>query len=88
VEIRRDRRAVVRVQLHAMGCERFDIGIKRDAGEMLLRERQDGVGRWRAPDFVIGIVSASGNARTGNRSIYFCGSMGLPDPGAAPTRTR
>jgi DNA primase RepB-like protein len=34
---------LVRVQLHAMGCERFDIGIKRDAGEMLLRERQDGV---------------------------------------------
>ena len=31
---------LVRVQLRAMGCERFDIGIKRDAGEMLLRERQ------------------------------------------------
>jgi hypothetical protein len=23
-----------------MGCERFDIGIKRDAGEMILREGQ------------------------------------------------
>jgi hypothetical protein len=31
---------LVRVQLRAMGCERFDIGIKRDAGEMILRERQ------------------------------------------------
>jgi hypothetical protein len=31
---------LVRVQLHAMDCERFDIGIKRDAGEMILRERQ------------------------------------------------
>jgi hypothetical protein len=34
---------LVRVQLHAMGCERFDIGIRRDAGEMILRERQDDV---------------------------------------------
>ena len=31
---------LVRLQLRAMGCERFDIGIKRDAGEMILRERQ------------------------------------------------
>ena len=31
---------LVRVQLRATGCERFDIGIKRDAGEMILRERQ------------------------------------------------
>jgi hypothetical protein len=29
---------LVRVQLRGMGCERFDIGIKRDAGEMILRE--------------------------------------------------
>ena len=42
---------LVRVQLHAMGCERFDIGIKRDAGEMILRERLAGVGRWRAARF-------------------------------------
>jgi RepB DNA-primase from phage plasmid len=34
---------LVRLQLRAMGCERFDIGIKRDACEMILRERQDGV---------------------------------------------
>jgi hypothetical protein len=34
---------VERLQLRTMGCERFDIGIKRDAGEMILRERQDGV---------------------------------------------
>ena len=31
---------LVRVQLRAMGCERFDVGIKRDAGEMILREGQ------------------------------------------------
>src|SRR6266851_3783595 len=31
---------LVRLQLRAMGCERFDIGIKRDAGEMILREGQ------------------------------------------------
>src|SRR5713101_1879989 len=31
---------LVRVQLRAMSCERFDIGIKRDAGEMILREGQ------------------------------------------------
>jgi hypothetical protein len=29
---------LVRVQLRAMGRERFDIGIKRDGGEMILRE--------------------------------------------------
>jgi RepB DNA-primase from phage plasmid len=33
----------VRVQLRAMGCERFDVGIKRDAGEMILREGQGAV---------------------------------------------
>ena len=32
---------LVRIQLHAMGCESFDIGIKRDAGVMILREGQD-----------------------------------------------
>ncbi len=31
---------LVRVQLRAMGCERFDLGIKRDGGEMILREGQ------------------------------------------------
>jgi hypothetical protein len=31
---------LVRGQLRAMGCERFDIGIKRDTGEMILREGQ------------------------------------------------
>ena len=31
---------LVRVQLRAMGCERFDLGIKRDAGEMILHEGQ------------------------------------------------
>ena len=31
---------LVRLQLRAMGCERFDLGIKRDAGEMILREEQ------------------------------------------------
>jgi len=34
---------LVRVQLRAMSCERFDIGIKRDAGEMILREGQDAI---------------------------------------------
>jgi len=29
---------LVRLQLRAMGCERFDVGIKRDVGEMILRE--------------------------------------------------
>jgi DNA primase RepB-like protein len=31
---------LVRVQLRAMGSERFDLGIRRDAGEMILREGQ------------------------------------------------
>ena len=31
---------LVRVQLRAMGCERFDLGIRRDGGEMILREGQ------------------------------------------------
>jgi hypothetical protein len=31
---------LVRVQLRAMRCERFDLGIRRDAGEMILREGQ------------------------------------------------
>src|SRR5260370_17424098 len=35
---------LVRLQLRAMGCERFDIGIKRDAGEMILREGQGALG--------------------------------------------
>jgi hypothetical protein len=34
---------LMRVQLRAMGCERFDIGIKSDAGEMILREGQGAV---------------------------------------------
>jgi len=29
---------LVRAQLRAMGCERFDLGIRRGAGEMILRE--------------------------------------------------
>jgi hypothetical protein len=32
---------LVRTQLRAMGCDRFDLGIRRDAGEMILREGQD-----------------------------------------------
>lgn len=31
---------LVRVQLRAMGCERFDLGIRRDGGEMILRAGQ------------------------------------------------
>ncbi len=34
---------LVRVQLRAMGCERFDLGVKRDAGEMILREGQGAI---------------------------------------------
>jgi hypothetical protein len=34
---------LVRVQLRAMGSERFDIGIRRDAGEMILREAQGAI---------------------------------------------
>jgi hypothetical protein len=34
---------LVRMQLRAMGCERFDLGIRRDDGEMLLRERQGAI---------------------------------------------
>ncbi len=34
---------LVRVQLRAMGCERFDLGIKREAGEMILREGQGAI---------------------------------------------
>ena len=32
---------LVRAQLRAMGCERFDLGVRRDGGEMILREGQD-----------------------------------------------
>jgi hypothetical protein len=32
---------LVRVQLRAMGCESFELGIRREAGEMILREGQD-----------------------------------------------
>jgi len=28
----------LRVQLRAIGCERFDLDVKRDVGEMILRE--------------------------------------------------
>ena len=34
---------LVRLQLRAMGCERFDLGIKRDAREMSLREGQGSI---------------------------------------------
>jgi hypothetical protein len=34
---------VIRAQLSAMNCERFDLGIRRDAGEMILREEQDAI---------------------------------------------
>ena len=34
---------LVRVQLRAMGCERFDLGVRRDAGEMILREGQGAI---------------------------------------------
>src|SRR5208283_4283131 len=32
---------LVRSQLRAMGCARFDLGVRRDGGEMVLREGQD-----------------------------------------------
>ena len=34
---------LVRSQLRAMGCARFDLGVRRDGGEMVLREVQDAV---------------------------------------------
>ncbi len=34
---------LVRVQLRAMGCERFELGVRRDAGEMILREEQGAI---------------------------------------------
>jgi RepB DNA-primase from phage plasmid len=34
---------LVRGQLRAMGCERFELGIRRDAGEMILREGQGAI---------------------------------------------
>jgi DNA primase RepB-like protein len=34
---------MVREQLRAMGCEHFDLGIRRDAGEMILREGQGAI---------------------------------------------
>ena len=34
---------LVRVQLRAMGCERFELGIRRDTGEMILREGQGAI---------------------------------------------
>jgi hypothetical protein len=33
----------VRVQLRAMGCERCELGVRREAGEMILREEQDSI---------------------------------------------
>jgi hypothetical protein len=32
-----------RAQLRAMGCERFELGIRRDTGEMILREGQTAI---------------------------------------------
>src|ERR1700683_2852932 len=32
---------LVRSQLRAMGCALFDLGVRRDGGEMVLREGQD-----------------------------------------------
>src|SRR5216683_7821843 len=34
---------IVERLVRAMGCERFDLGIRRDAGEMILREGQDAI---------------------------------------------
>jgi hypothetical protein len=34
---------LVATHLRAMGCERFDLGIRRDAGEMILREGQGAI---------------------------------------------
>ena len=34
---------LVRLQLRAMSCDRFDIGIKRDAGDMILRDEQTAI---------------------------------------------
>jgi hypothetical protein len=34
---------LVRLQLRAMGYERFDLGIRRDEGEMILREGQGAI---------------------------------------------
>jgi hypothetical protein len=34
---------LVRVQLRAMGCDRFELGIRREAGEMILREGQGAI---------------------------------------------
>src|SRR3984885_4424697 len=34
---------LVRTQLRAMGCDRFDLGIRRDAGDMILREGQGSI---------------------------------------------
>jgi hypothetical protein len=45
---------LVRIQLRAMGCDHFEIGIKHDGGEMILREGQGAVEiektiKWFAP---------------------------------------
>ena len=34
---------LARAQLRAMGCERFDLGIRRDTGEMILRGGQGAI---------------------------------------------
>src|SRR5271154_1052334 len=34
---------LIRTQLRAMSCNRFDLGIRRDAGEMILREGQGAI---------------------------------------------
>ena len=73
-----------------MGGERFDIGIKRDAGEMLLRERQDGVGGV-LPDFVIGTVSGERQRPRGQSFYIFLWLRGITGSGRrvdTKTRTR
>jgi hypothetical protein len=34
---------LIRLQLCAMGCERFDVGIRRATGEMILKEKHGAV---------------------------------------------
>ena len=66
---------LVRVQLRAMGCERFDLSIRRDAGEMILREGQaafeiETTIRWLRHENAKGAHSTFGGRKAAHRISF------------------
>jgi len=72
---------IVRAQLRAMGCDRFDLGILPDADETMLRERQRAVDiekviKWLRRENARGAQSTSGPpACTASASSMILASM-------------